>query len=122
MVPPDREARFQLIPSGLYYLDAADKERSALLLITVPENRKEFMRREYEEAREARRAMHLLGFPSERDFENIVCSNMIVNCPVTFDDVKNAKLIFGPDITSLKVKSVRRKPDRVVTGYVDIPR
>ena len=46
--------------------------------------------------------MHLLGFPSERDFENMVRSNMIVNCPVTFDDVKNAKLIFGPDINSLK--------------------
>ena len=72
MVPPDREARFQLIPSGLYYLDAADKERSALLLITVPDNHKYFMRSEYEEAREARRAIHLLGFLSERDFENIV--------------------------------------------------
>ena len=48
--------------------------------------------------------------------------NIIVNCPVTFDDVKNAKLIFGPDITSLKGKSVRRKTDSVVTDYVDIPR
>ena len=51
-----------------------------------------------------------MGFPSERDLENTVRSNTIVNCPVTFDDVKNAKLIFGPDITSLKGKSVRRKP------------
>ena len=47
---------------------------------------------------------------------------MIVNCPVTFSDVKNAKLIFGPDITSLKGKSVRRKPDSVITDYVEIPR
>ena len=59
--------------------------------------------------------MHLLGFLSERDFENMVRSNMIVNCPVTFDNVKNAKLIFGPDITSLKGKSVSRKPDSIVT-------
>ena len=67
--------------------------------------------------------MHLLVFPLERDFENMVRSNMIFNCPVTFSDVKNAKLIFGPDITSLKGKSVRRKPDSVVTDdYVDIPR
>ena len=48
--------------------------------------------------------------------------NMIVNYPVTFDDVKNAKLIFGPDITSLKVKSVRRKQASAVTDYVYIPR
>ena len=66
--------------------------------------------------------MHLLGFPPERDFGNMIRSNLIVNCPVTFDDVKNAKLIFGPDITSFKGKSVRRKPTSVVTDYIEIPR
>ena len=52
----------------------------------------------------------------------MVRSNMIVNFPVTFEDVKNAKLIFGPDITSLKGKSVRRKPSSVVTDYIETPR
>ena len=52
----------------------------------------------------------------------MVRSNMIVNFPVTFSDVKKAKLIFGPDITSLKRKSMRRKPDIVVTDYIEIPR
>ena len=47
---------------------------------------------------------------------------MIVNCPVTFSNVKNAKLVFGPDITLLKGKSARQKPARVVTDYVGIPR
>ena len=47
---------------------------------------------------------------------------MIVNCPVIFSDVKNAKLIFGPDITSLKGEPVRRKPASVVTDYVENPR
>ena len=106
----------------MYYLDAADRENSVLLLNTVSENRGVFKRREYEGDREARRAMHLLGLPSERDFENMVHSNMIVNCPVTFSDVKNAKLVFGTDITLLKGKSVRRKPASVVTDYVEIPR
>ena len=122
MVLLDREVRFQLSPNGLYYFDAEDRENSMLLLNTVSENREGFTLREYEGPREAQRAMHLLGFPSERDFENMVRSNMIVNCPVTFSDVKNAKLIFGPDITSLKGKSVRRKPASVVTDYVEIPR
>ena len=58
----------------------------------------------------------------ERDFENMLRSNMIINCPVTFSNVKNAKLIFGPDITSLKGKSVRHKPASIVTDYVEIPR
>ena len=47
---------------------------------------------------------------------------MIINFPVTFDGAKNAKLLFGPDFTSLKGKSVRRKPASVVTDYVEIPR
>ena len=48
--------------------------------------------------------MHLLGFLSEWDFENMVRLNIMVNCSVTCDDVKNAKLIFGPDITLEKGK------------------
>ena len=47
---------------------------------------------------------------------------MIFECPVTFDDMKNDKLIFGPEITSSRGKSVRRKLARVVMEYVDIPR
>ena len=66
--------------------------------------------------------MHLLGLLSDQGFENMVCLNMIVNFPVTFSDEKNAKLIFCPDITSLKVKYVRRKPASVVTAYVEIDR
>ena len=58
----------------------------------------------------------------ERDFGNMVCSNMIGNFPVTFDDVENAKLVFGPDVTLLKGKSVRRNPASVITDYVEIPR
>ena len=92
-----------------------------LLMNTVSENREGFTWREYEGAQEARRAIHLLGFLLDRDLENMVRSNIIVNCPVTFSDVKNTKLIFGPDITSLKGKLVRRKPDSVVTDYVEIP-
>ena len=52
----------------------------------------------------------------------MVRSNMIVNCPVTFSNVKNVKYIFCPNITSLKGKSVRRKPASAVIDYVDIPR
>ena len=104
MVPPDRKKKFQLSPNGLYYFDAMDRENIVLLLNTVPDNREGFTRREFYGDREAWRAMHLLGFLSERDFENMVRSNIIVNCHVNFSDVKNAKCILGPDITSLKGK------------------
>ena len=46
---------------------------------------------------------------------------MISNCPVTFQDVKNYKPMFGPDFTLLKRKSVRRKQASVVIDYFEIP-
>ena len=47
---------------------------------------------------------------------------MIFNCPVTFDDVKKAKLISGTDITPFKNKSLSCNPASVVIDYVEIPR
>ena len=105
----------QLIPNRLYYFDITDRENSVLLINSVSENREGFTLRVYKGAWEAQQAMHLLGFLSEQYIENMVRLNMIINCPVTFEDVKNAKLIFGPDTTLLKGKSVRRKPASVVT-------
>ena len=92
------------------------------LLNAVAYNSKRFTRQGYYGAREARQEMELLGFPSERDFGNMVRSTMIVNCPVTFEDVNNAKVFFGHNFTSLKGRSSRRKPSSVVTNYVEIPR
>ena len=122
MVLPDREVRFEIIPNRTYYFDAAYRENSVLLINTVLKNQKVFKRRDSEGSQEARQGMHLLGFPSDRYFKNMVCLNMIVNFSVNFNNVKHAKLVFGPDITSLKVKLVRRKMASVVTDYVEITR
>ena len=56
----------------LYYFDAADRENRVTLLNTVSDIREGFTRRDYKGAWEARRVMHLLVLPSERDFENMV--------------------------------------------------
>ena len=92
IVLPDREVRFQLIPNGLYYFGDADRESSVLTLNTVSENCEGFTQRMYEGDREARQVLHQLGFPSEWYFENMVHSKMIVNCPVTFDNIKRLNL------------------------------
>ena len=46
---------------------------------------------------------------------------MILNCPVTTDDVDRANTIYGPSIATLKGKTTRTKSKPVVTDYVDIP-
>ena len=45
---------------------------------------------------------------------------MINNLPVTFPNIHNTNKIFGPDVPSMKVKSVRRRPEAVVSNYVEI--
>ena len=96
IILPDCDMRFQLSPNRLYYFDAAYQENNVLLLNRVTENMKDVTQREYEGARETRRAMHLLGLPSDRDMSTMVRSNMLSNCPVNLQDVKNLKLFLVP--------------------------
>jgi hypothetical protein len=48
--------------------------------------------------------------------------NIIQNCPVTVEDVNIADKIFGPDMSSLKGKSTRRKPKPVRKDLIEIPK
>jgi hypothetical protein len=51
----------------------------------------------------------------------MVSSKMIKNCTVTPSDVATANKIFGPDLATLKRKTVRQTPSPVMTDYVQIP-
>ena len=42
--------------------------------------------------------------------------------PVTCSDLTNARAIFGPDLSGVRGKTVRQKPDRVETEETSIPR
>ena len=58
----------------------------------------------------------------ECDFQGLVHHNLLEDCPITYDDVKLTHRVFGPDLASIRGKTVRCKPTRVITDYVDIPR
>ena len=120
MMLPGREAVFNVSTNGLYYHNTVDL--SIMFVITVAENREGFNRREYGVEKAARCVLGLMGYPSEREFTNIVSSNMMVNCPVTPQDIKNSDKIFGPEATSTKGKSVRRRTESVVSDYIEIPK
>jgi hypothetical protein len=47
---------------------------------------------------------------------------LIAKCPITSKDVSNDRTIFGPDLTSIRGKTVQRAPVPVVTDYVAVPR
>ncbi len=46
---------------------------------------------------------------------------MIENCPISTSDVSNARAIFGPDLASVRGRTVRRMPAPVVAEYVSVP-
>jgi hypothetical protein len=119
---------------GIPYIDLREFEAKAVLSFapkaalsfvqTVRGNMEMegFTKREVEEARKAREAQAMLGHPTDRDFLGMVRGNMISNCPVTVNTVKNSHQIFGPDLAGIRGRTVRRPPESVTTDYVQIPR
>ena len=51
---------------------------------------------------------HVVGTPTVENFKVLLKMNAIKNCPVTAEDITIAERIFGPDISNLKGKSMRR--------------
>jgi hypothetical protein len=72
-------------------------------------------------AKEASRVQAMVGNPSEKDYKGVVSNHLISNCPVTHPNITNARAIFGPDLPSVRGKTVQQTPAPVVTDYVAVP-
>jgi hypothetical protein len=99
---------FQQSPGGLYYLDT--EKRGTTLVNTVAENKGSYTNEDYAKALRARQLQIMIGRPNTKHFIKIVTSNQLPNCPVTRADILAAEHIFGPDVGSLKGKTVRHRP------------
>jgi hypothetical protein len=103
----------------------ADKDRTvevgANFVQTVRGNYEGYTKQEVLQAKEARRGQAMLGNPSEKDYQGLVSGNLINNCPISSSNMSNARAIFGPDLASVRGKTVRKKPAPVVTDYVAVP-
>jgi hypothetical protein len=131
----DKILKFECTPEGLYQYEVSKGYKNDLkegvttsgtsnwksivtdgtsnLINTVTENRKGYTLRQSERAKEARKLYHIVGTPTMDNFKSLLQMNIIKNCPVTVEDVHIADQIFGPDMSSLKGKSTRRKPKPV---------
>jgi hypothetical protein len=69
----------------------------------------------------ARELYHIVGTPTIELLKALFKINAIKNCPVTTEDVNNAKKIFGADMSSLRSKSTRRKSTWVREDVIKIP-
>ena len=117
--PDGTTKRFVQSHRGLFYLDTSTE--GTTLVTTVDDNKSKYTNTDYSRAELARRIQRMIGRPSTRDFLHFVDNNLIPNCPITRDDILAAEHIFGPDLGSLKGKTVRRKPRPVKVHMTNIP-
>ena len=67
--------------------------------------------------------MGMVTTPSACNFQTMVRHNNLKDCPVTNDDIKTVDAIYGSrTLTEICGKTVRPKPDCVVTDYIEIPK
>jgi hypothetical protein len=106
-------------PMGLYYTIGTPNAFN--FVTTVNDVKSKFSAREFEQATCARKIQRMIGRPSTRAFINIVEGNQLPNCPITRRDILNAEMLFGPDVGSLKGKTVRRPGEHVEVHTVPLP-
>jgi hypothetical protein len=109
--------KFHEFKSSLYYYDTKQEQTNLssndgtdyLFLNTVADNKKNYTQREIEGADRARKLYIQIERPFEQEFLDILKDNLIRNCPVTPDDTRRAVKIYGPDLTTLQGKTVKKQ-------------
>ena len=132
----DRTLLFRRTPNNLYAHDPNDSRFTRSIMNqslqcmqikplkqveTVESNSKFYTPRQLARAKEARRLLQVLGFPTIEALKEAIRLNIIRDNPVTIQDCEIATSIYGPDVASLKGKLTRRKPDPVNQTLIEMP-
>lgn len=118
-------SKLEFIPleEGLYHYDfnlsikrklEMEKKNEKVMVINTVENiKRNFMKKELEKADQARRLYVIVGRPSRKAFEEMIKAGKIINNAVTVQDYRNALEIYGIDLGILKGKTFRSKPEEI---------
>jgi hypothetical protein len=111
---------FRPTAKGLYTYDkkAGADQQEWTFITTVKKQMERYTKHEYNGAVHARCMQNIMMHLGVHEYLNIVDKNLIQNMPVTHDDIRAAEDIFGPNLGSLKGKTVNR-PIVPVTGKID---
>ena len=104
------------------YIDLRTDKAGLAMIETVRKNFESYAKKEIEKAKLSRTMQSMIGYSSNKHYKQIVSRNDLKNCPVRVDDVKNAKIIFGPYRPGLKGWTTRKPPKRVNSERVHVPR
>ena len=114
--------KFREATRRLYYFDTADRdEEETMLITTVDNNKSRLSAHDYSRALLARALQRKIGRPTTKDFIRYVALNLIPNCPITAQDIKNAEFVWGPELGCLKGKTTRQPSPKVRLENSPIP-
>jgi hypothetical protein len=102
-------------------LDSIDTEVVLCFVQTIRGNMEGYTKREVNNARAAPKAQGMVGHPKDKKILGMVPAITIPNCHVSESAVKNANVIFSPDLAGVRERMVCRPPESVWTDYVQIP-
>ena len=114
---------FTLSEHGLYKHALSNKESIAgfwSCIQTVTERKEHYTQREIQAANQGHRFQNIIMRPGDRELMD-VSIEYLPNCPVTRRDIHIAKDIYGPNLGSLKGKTIRQTLPHVPSGVDPIP-
>ena len=104
-----------------FWTDLLKVEREEHLMIeTVADRADKYTARDIDLARAARRLQNIIMQPGSRKLMDKIISSL-PNCPVTKDDVRRADDVWGPNLGSLKGKTVRRPLPHTHDNVAPVP-
>ena len=89
----------------------SDVKSDFALINTVAKNKNKYMVKQYSDALKARSIQDIIGQPSTADYIEFVQKGMVPNCPITKEDIVLAEDIMGPNLGSLKGKTVHKRQE-----------
>ena len=110
---------FTLKNDGIYYNGMRNTEVVSMLN-TVEENRNHYTQKHYEHENIATELYQMVVHPYIKEYKNIIKMNSIHNFPFTIEDIGMCEKIFGPDIYTLNIKTLRTKPKAVLNDNIEI--
>ena len=80
-----------------------------------------YTKHEVERAIAARHLQAMIRSPSQSDFEGMVHANMICDTNLKLSNCQHSHDIFEKNMTDVREKTVRKKPERFEVDYVAVP-
>ena len=110
---------FRMHKIGLHYYEPRNKHFS--FINTVSGKKEGYTQRQVKSAEVAITLYAKLCYPSWKDFNWVIRSNHIKDCPMTVEDINFALHNWGKNIAALNVNTTQSKPNTVARDSVKMP-